>query len=76
MSEESGKCDICQKPATHKCGGCHETYYCGKEHQKAGWKVHKKICKPFKVSITHLLNSPKIVILNHLMNNSKKKYQP
>lgn len=54
MSEENGKCDVCQKSATHKCGGCHEVYYCGKEHQKVGWKIHKKICRPFKVSNIYL----------------------
>lgn len=55
MAEETGSCEVCQKIATHKCGGCHEVYYCGKDHQKAGWKVHKKFCKPFKVYIINLV---------------------
>lgn len=54
MLEES-KCEVCQKPANHKCGGCHEVFYCGREHQKAGWKTHKKCCRPFKVSCNNSL---------------------
>ncbi|KAJ8981905.1 hypothetical protein NQ317_007297 [Molorchus minor] len=46
---EEGNCEICQKPASQKCGKCHSVYYCSKEHQKNGWKVHKKLCKPFKI---------------------------
>ena len=46
---EEGKCNVCQKPAAHKCGGCHCVYYCNKNHQREGWKKHKKSCRPFKV---------------------------
>lgn len=48
MSDES-KCNVCEKPALQKCGGCHSVHYCSREHQKADWKSHKKMCKPFKV---------------------------
>ncbi|ESO85435.1 hypothetical protein LOTGIDRAFT_107905 [Lottia gigantea] len=27
------------------CGGCRDTWYCCKEHQKADWKKHKGSCK-------------------------------
>ncbi|KAL3272715.1 hypothetical protein HHI36_014177 [Cryptolaemus montrouzieri] len=45
-----GFCDICQKPASQRCGGCHEIFYCTKEHQKYGWKNHKKSCRPCKIA--------------------------
>ncbi|MCH9611330.1 MAG: hypothetical protein S4CHLAM81_00390 [Chlamydiales bacterium] len=28
-----------------KCAGCHVTYYCSPECQKAAWKAHKTACK-------------------------------
>uniref|UniRef100_A0A1B6KW78 MYND-type domain-containing protein n=1 Tax=Graphocephala atropunctata TaxID=36148 RepID=A0A1B6KW78_9HEMI len=42
-------CSICQAEASKRCGGCHEVYYCGKEHQKLDWLRHRLVCKPFKV---------------------------
>lgn len=51
MSDILQQCEVCNKPAEHKCGGCYNAFYCNKEHQKSGWKIHKKDCKPFKVSI-------------------------
>lgn len=48
MSEET-KCEVCQKPASNRCSGCHFVHYCSREHQKSDWKQHKKFCKPFKV---------------------------
>nr|XP_023028068.1 protein msta-like [Leptinotarsa decemlineata] len=54
MSEETN-CAVCQKPAGHKCGGCHNVYYCSKEHQKSGWKSHKKQCRPFKITSNDIL---------------------
>ncbi|KAH7176003.1 hypothetical protein EDB81DRAFT_30866 [Dactylonectria macrodidyma] len=38
-------CKVCRKTAgVKRCGRCKAVGYCGKEHQKADWKVHKKIC--------------------------------
>ncbi|KAJ8915049.1 hypothetical protein NQ315_016024 [Exocentrus adspersus] len=54
MSDEQGECDICQKPASQKCGACHNVFYCCKEHQKSGWKKHKKVCRPFKCNMLKL----------------------
>ncbi|XP_072400359.1 SET domain-containing protein SmydA-8 isoform X1 [Diabrotica undecimpunctata] len=54
MSEEN-KCQVCQKPADQRCGGCHSVHYCCKEHQKNDWKQHKKHCKPFKVCTDDVL---------------------
>ncbi|XP_076464401.1 egl nine homolog 1-like [Babylonia areolata] len=27
------------------CGGCHNTWYCCKDHQREDWKLHKRTCK-------------------------------
>ncbi|XP_045477742.1 SET domain-containing protein SmydA-8-like isoform X1 [Harmonia axyridis] len=45
-----GSCDLCEKPATQRCGGCYKIFYCCKEHQKAGWKEHKQCCRPCEVA--------------------------
>ncbi len=38
-------CSVCGKTGgTMRCSRCKVTAYCGKEHQKAHWKVHKKTC--------------------------------
>ena len=40
-------CKVCGKTeAIKRCGRCRVVGYCGKEHQKADWEVHKKICVP------------------------------
>ncbi|KAG8227849.1 hypothetical protein J437_LFUL010708 [Ladona fulva] len=46
---QAGNCGVCGQPATLKCSGCKEQYYCSKEHQKSDWKRHKETCRPFKV---------------------------
>ena len=37
-------CRVCGETKAMKCARCKIVAYCGKEHQKADWKVHKKIC--------------------------------
>ncbi|KAI9745918.1 MAG: hypothetical protein M1818_000599 [Claussenomyces sp. TS43310] len=38
-------CRVCRKTeATKKCAQCMLVAYCGREHQKADWKVHKRLC--------------------------------
>lgn len=54
MSEDS-KCEVCQNPAEHRCGSCHDAHYCCKEHQKIDWKNHKRNCRPFKVHSNDIL---------------------
>ncbi|KAK4873948.1 hypothetical protein RN001_013308 [Aquatica leii] len=42
-------CEVCHSPASQKCAGCHNVFYCNKEHQKEHWKSHKKQCRPFEM---------------------------
>jgi len=48
VSKDSDKCDHCSKTQSllgrklKVCTCCNETFYCGKECQKAAWKKHKK----------------------------------
>lgn len=46
---ESQKCAECQQPAELKCSACKAIWYCGKEHQKQHWKIHKATCKAYEV---------------------------
>jgi len=45
-SKPSGapSCEVCGKSAEFRCTGCQKTYYCGKECQLKGWKVHRERC--------------------------------
>ncbi|KAI8935633.1 hypothetical protein NX059_007161 [Plenodomus lindquistii] len=42
-------CQVCDKQATNKCGGCKSTksatFYCTKDCQKQDWPSHKNVCK-------------------------------
>ncbi|XP_052126157.1 uncharacterized protein LOC127749970 [Frankliniella occidentalis] len=38
-----GPCDVCGQAGT-ACARCRVTFYCGKEHQKQHWKLHKPTC--------------------------------
>lgn len=39
-------CDLpeCISAGSSSCSKCRSAFYCGAEHQKQHWKVHKKIC--------------------------------
>lgn len=43
------QCAVCGVAASLKCSGCQGIVYCGKEHQKAHWKTHKKTCVAIQV---------------------------
>ena len=43
-TQEILPCRVCGETKTMKCGRCKVVAYCGKEHQKADWKVHKRVC--------------------------------
>lgn len=36
------------------CGGCRDTWYCCKDHQRAHWKQHKQQCKTRKQAKVHI----------------------
>uniref|UniRef100_H2YBV2 MYND-type domain-containing protein n=1 Tax=Ciona savignyi TaxID=51511 RepID=H2YBV2_CIOSA len=40
------KCHVCGILENLKsCARCHNTWYCGREHQRSDWKKHKVVCK-------------------------------
>ncbi|KYB26114.1 SET domain-containing protein SmydA-8 [Tribolium castaneum] len=47
--DPTNRCEVCEKPALHKCGKCHNAHYCDKKHQREHWKQHKSVCQPFKI---------------------------
>uniref|UniRef100_A0A4Y0BPW9 MYND-type domain-containing protein n=1 Tax=Anopheles funestus TaxID=62324 RepID=A0A4Y0BPW9_ANOFN len=43
-------CQVCSAPAAHRCAGCQQVAYCGRDHQRADWKTqHRNQCRRFKV---------------------------
>lgn len=44
MSTTSGKCAVCTVEAKLKCTACKTTFYCGAQHQRQHWKLHKPLC--------------------------------
>ncbi|XP_065370045.1 SET domain-containing protein SmydA-8 [Calliphora vicina] len=42
-------CAVCQIPATLFCSACKVVKYCGAEHQRQHWKLHKKECRCFRI---------------------------
>lgn len=58
-------CRVCKKtnaqltpPQTNKrCSKCREVYYCGRDCQKADWKVHKHVCAALKNLATESFSS-------------------
>ncbi|KAF2344675.1 Zinc finger MYND-type [Trinorchestia longiramus] len=47
--EEDALCAVCGVGATHRCGRCHMTPYCSREHQRQHWQQHKALCAPYTV---------------------------
>ncbi|KAJ3645799.1 hypothetical protein Zmor_023431 [Zophobas morio] len=46
---ETKQCEVCQKPAIHRCGGCRRVCYCSKQHQQDHWEQHKNVCRSYKI---------------------------
>lgn len=54
MNIQTGTCWHCKEvdsPGTklQRCAGCVRAAYCCREHQKADWSNHRKMCQPFKL---------------------------
>ena len=37
-------CPVCHQAARKVCSRCKQVWYCGKEHQKEHWRLHKHAC--------------------------------
>jgi pre-rRNA-processing protein TSR4 len=48
---DSGRCALCKRPASKRCGQCKSAVYCCREHQTEDWPKHKKLCKMLKEAI-------------------------
>lgn len=71
----SGTCELCGSPATLKCSGCKDKYYCGKDHQKSDWKRHKELCRPFQICFSsdlgrHLVATRRIEAAEEILAES------
>ncbi|XP_053678254.1 SET domain-containing protein SmydA-8-like [Anopheles nili] len=43
-------CSVCSAPAAHRCAGCQQVAYCGRDHQRTDWKAqHRNQCRRYKV---------------------------
>jgi len=53
----SGKpvCAVCQGLAKLRCSACKNVWYCGKEHQKEDWKIHKAKCEFFNKVVKSII---------------------
>ncbi|XP_066994525.2 SET domain-containing protein SmydA-8 isoform X2 [Anabrus simplex] len=51
----SGTCAVCQSPATQCCSGCRCVFYCGRDHQRQHWKMHKSQCQMYKIATDETL---------------------
>ena len=53
MSNITNICEICGLLSNTYCSICKKVYYCGKEHQKLDWSLHKKTCKKHQINMTN-----------------------
>lgn len=70
-----GACKICSKETKSKCSNCNQVFYCSPEHQKSDWKIHKQLCRPFKIEHSeklgrHLVTTRKIKAHEILLKES------
>ena len=42
----AGPCGVCGRAAPYRCASCNEVFYCSRDHQRAGWAEHRKVCAP------------------------------
>lgn len=48
-------CDYCKRyfKTTSRCSGCKSVVYCTSEHQKKGWKKHRRVCKEVAAAVNN-----------------------
>uniref|UniRef100_A0A1B0GHX9 Putative histone tail methylase n=1 Tax=Lutzomyia longipalpis TaxID=7200 RepID=A0A1B0GHX9_LUTLO len=49
IEPKMGNCVICGVECEKKCASCHRVFYCSVEHQRDGWKSHKKSCPVYRI---------------------------
>ncbi|XP_063227189.1 SET domain-containing protein SmydA-8-like isoform X2 [Bacillus rossius redtenbacheri] len=71
-------CAVCTQPANQRCGACHVTYYCSRDHQRTDWKAHRQQCKPlcFKVCEDAVLGRHLVATRDILMGEVVLKESP
>ncbi|XP_071556538.1 uncharacterized protein [Temnothorax nylanderi] len=75
-------CHVCKKfgdgVLLKKCSGCRMISYCGQEHQKHHWKLHKPLCKAIQdVLRDYSMDNPIITVSSSGVtpeNERKKNY--
>lgn len=53
----------CKAVATGGCAACGSAWYCGKEHQKKAYRLHKLWCKLLNTILPPLASAPKVTFL-------------
>ncbi|XP_049799871.1 SET domain-containing protein SmydA-8-like [Schistocerca nitens] len=48
--EERSACAVCGGPAQEACALCEQTSYCGPQHQRQHWPLHRAGCSPLRVA--------------------------
>ena len=49
IMEEVIGCAVCGDTNAKRCSRCRLVTYCGKDHQRQHWKIHKQFCKKSEI---------------------------
>lgn len=60
----SNACAVCNSSANQRCAVCKVVHYCGKDHQRQHWKVHKSECLCYQVVTSNKLGRYMIAARN------------
>lgn len=60
------RCQICHRPASHRCSRCRVAEYCGRACQLADWARHKRECKrPIERARVRRESASRICAMSH-----------